>query len=144
MGFTISLDRGGPDSVLWTLVARRQDKDQEAAMAQPEMSPIDPSRVIVVLAKDPTEDTVVWLGGEHDMSSAEELMQAIATALDSGRSDLIIDLSRVEFIDSTTIDQILAARIRLEAEGRKARVRDPSPAARYVLEVCDLTHLVES
>ena len=113
-------------------------------MAQPEMSPIDPSRVIVVLAKDPTEDTVVWLGGEHDMSSAEELMQAIATALDSGRSDLIIDLSRVEFIDSTTIDQILAARIRLEAEGRKARVRDPSPAARYVLEVCDLTHLVES
>ena len=113
-------------------------------MAQPEMAPIDPSSVIVVPANDPTEDTVVWLGGEHDLSSVEELMQAIATALDSGRSDLIIDLSRVEFIDSTTIDQILAARIRLEAEGRKARVRDPSPAARYVLEICDLTHLVES
>ena len=29
-------------------------------------------------------------------------------------------------------------------EGRTARVRDPSPAARYVLELCGLTQLVEA
>jgi anti-sigma B factor antagonist len=86
----------------------------------------------------------MWLGGEHDLSSAEELMEAIAAVADVGRSDLVIDLSRIEFMDSTTIDQILAARVRLGAQGRKARVRDPSPAARYLLEICDLTHLVES
>ena len=113
-------------------------------MEQSELSPLDAPQVIVVLAKDPTEDTVLWLGGEHDLSSVEELMQAIATAVDCGRSDLIIDLSRVGFMDSTTIDQILAARSRLGAQGRKARVRDPSRAARYLLEICDLTHLVAS
>jgi hypothetical protein len=42
----------------------------------------------------------------------------------------------------TTIVQILAAQIRLGAEGRKARVHDPS--ARCLLDICDLTHLVES
>lgn len=112
-------------------------------MAQPEMLPVDSSQVIVVLASDPTQDTVVWLRGEHDLSSVEDVKEAIATAVNSRPSDLIIDLSRVEFMDSTTIDQILAARTRLEAEGRKARVRDPSPAARYLLKSCGLTDLVE-
>ena len=113
-------------------------------MEQPEAPPVAPPQVMVVLANDPTQDTVVWLGGEHDLGSAEDLMQAIATAVDAGPSDLIIDLSRVEFMDSTTIDQILEARTRLVAEGRKAHVRDPSPAARCVLEICGLTHLVAS
>jgi hypothetical protein len=46
-------------------------------------------------------------------------------------------------MDSTTIDQILAAQARLGAEGRKARVRHPSRQARYLLRICDLAHLVE-
>jgi anti-sigma B factor antagonist len=111
---------------------------------QPETLPVESPQVSVVLAHDPKQDTVVWLGGEHDLSSAEELTQAIATAVESGRSDVVIDLSGVEFMDSTTIDQILAARIRLGEQGRKARVRAPLHAARYLLEICDLTHLVES
>jgi anti-anti-sigma regulatory factor len=121
-------------------------------MEQPETLPVDSPQVFVVLANGSTQDTVVWLGGEHDLSSAEELMQAIATAVESGRSDVVIDLSGVEFMDSktidfmdsTTIDQILAARIRLGAQGRKARIRAPSHAARYLLEICGLTHLVGS
>lgn len=113
-------------------------------MQQPEMLPVGSSQVIVVLANDPTEDTVICLAGEHDLSSVEELMQAIATAVDSGRSDLIFDLSRVEFMDSTVINQLVRACTRLGAEGRSARVRDPSPAARSVLEICGLSRLVES
>ena len=113
-------------------------------MEQPEAQSVESSRVIVVLASDATQDTVVWLRGEHDLSSVAEFRQAIATAVDASRSDLVIDLSRVEFMDSTTIDQILAARVRLGAEGRKVRVRDPSPAARYLLEICALTDVLES
>ena len=47
-------------------------------------------------------------------------------------------------MDSTTIEQILAACTSLGEEGRMARVRDPSPAARDLLEICNLTHLVET
>jgi hypothetical protein len=42
-------------------------------MAQPEMLPVDSSQVIVVLASDPTQDTVAWLRGEHDLSSVEDV-----------------------------------------------------------------------
>jgi hypothetical protein len=62
-------------------------------MQQPEMLPVGSSQVIVVLANDPTEDTVICLAGEHDMSSVEQLSQAIAAAVDAGRSDLIFDLA---------------------------------------------------
>jgi anti-anti-sigma factor len=113
-------------------------------MQVPEMLPVGSSQVIVVVANDPTDDTVICLAGEHDMSSVEDLEQAIATAVDAGRCDLIFDLSRVEFMDSTVIYQLVTACTRLGADGRMARVRDPSPAARYVLEICGLTDLVES
>ena len=60
-----------------------------------------------------------------------------------GQSDVVIDLSRVEFMDSTTLGQILAAHARRGARGRTARIRNPSGPARYLLELCELTHLVE-
>jgi anti-sigma B factor antagonist len=112
-------------------------------MEQSDGLQVGSSQVIVVLASDPTRDTVVWLRGEHDLSTVEAFTLAITEAVDSGGSDLVIDLSGVEFMDSTTIEQILAARTRLGAEGRKARVRHPSRPARYLLNICDLAHLVE-
>jgi anti-anti-sigma factor len=113
-------------------------------METPELSEVDSRRVIVGLPNDRSEDTVIWLAGEHDLSSVDELAQAIVTAAGAGRSDLIFDLRYVEFMDSTTIEQILAACTSLGEEGRMARVRDPSPAARYLLEICNPSHLVET
>jgi anti-anti-sigma factor len=107
-----------------------------------EIQALDSPQVMVVLANDPTEDTVVWLGGEHDRSSVEELARALTMVVDAAPSDVIIDLSRVEFMDGTTVNQILAVCTRLRAEGRMARVRRPSPPARLVLGLCDLSHLV--
>jgi anti-sigma B factor antagonist len=113
-------------------------------MEHPEISPLESSEVMVVLATDRTEDTLICLGGEHDLSTVGELVRAIAMVVDAGQSDVVIDLSRVEFMDSTVIYQLVTASTLLGADGRMARVRDPSPAARYVLEICGLTHLVET
>ena len=112
-------------------------------MERPEISLPESPQVVVLLANGHTEDTLVCLAGEHDLSSVEELVRAIATVVDAGTSDVVIDLSRVEFMDSTTLDQILAAHARLGAKGRTARIRNPSRPARYLLELCELTHLVE-
>jgi anti-sigma B factor antagonist len=109
----------------------------------PEISPLESPQVVVVPANGHTEDTLVWLAGEHDLSSVEELVLAIATVVDAGQPDVVIDLSRVEFMDSTTLDQILVARARLGAEAGTARIRDPSRPAHHLLELCELTHLVE-
>jgi anti-anti-sigma factor len=112
-------------------------------MEQPEMPPVESPQVLVLLANNPTQDTVVWLTGEHDLSTVEELAATIAAAADTGRPGLILDLSHVEFMDSSTIAQILVAPTSLGAEGRTVRVRDPSPLARYLLEICGLTELVD-
>jgi anti-anti-sigma regulatory factor len=57
-------------------------------------------------------------------------MQAIARAVDSGRSDLIFDLSRVEFMDSTIINQLVRACTRLGEAGWLGCVtRRPRPVA---------------
>jgi anti-anti-sigma factor len=113
-------------------------------MEQSEASSVDSSQVLVVRAGDPMDDTVIWLAGEHDMSSIGQLSRAIADVVDAERSNVVFDLSRVEFMDSTVILQLLKASTRLGADGRTARVRDPSPAAHYVLDLCGLTHLVET
>ena len=112
-------------------------------MEHPEISPLESPRVVVVPANGHTEDTLVCLAGEHDLSSVEEMVRAITPVVDAGQSDVVIDLSRVEFMDSTTLDQILAAHARLGAEGRTARIRNPSRPARHPMELCELTHLVE-
>lgn len=105
---------------------------------------VDSRQVIVALPDNPSEAAVISLVGEHDLSTVGELSRALATVADAGRSDLTIDLSDVQFMDSATIAQILAARTSLGEEGRMARIRDPSPLAHYLLAICGLTDLVAS
>jgi anti-anti-sigma factor len=110
-------------------------------MEQAQSVPVYP-HLIVVLANHPTDDTVICLPGEHDKNSVVDLAQAVDSVVDEGRSDLVFDLSGVEFMDSTTTTQLLIARTHPKVDGRMARLPDPSAAARRVMELCGLTHLV--
>jgi anti-sigma B factor antagonist len=87
--------------------------------------------------------TVVWLRGEHDISSAHSLAAAIASAAAVDDTDIALDLSGVEFMDSTTIHVIERARTSIGTDGRAFTVRDPSRFARFVLGLCGLDYLVE-
>jgi anti-anti-sigma factor len=55
----------------------------------------------------------------------------------------VVDLHRVEFMDASTIGVITWARELLRARSRALTVRGPSPSARRVLGLCDLSDLVE-
>lgn len=85
---------------------------------------------------------VVWLHGDHGLPTADSLSTALASASAYG-SDIAVDLSGVEFMDSTTLHAILRAKVTAEAQGRAVTVRKPSPAARLVLGMCGFDHLVE-
>jgi anti-sigma B factor antagonist len=63
----------------------------------------------------------VVLGGEHDLASAGELADTLAS-LPASCSHLIVDLSRVEFVDSSTIRALLKARTRFDEDGRRFNV----------------------
>ncbi|WP_270134359.1 STAS domain-containing protein [Kribbella sp. CA-293567] len=45
--------------------------------------------------------TVVEVGGEIDVYTAPKLRETIVTLVDGGHYDLVVDLERVEFLDST-------------------------------------------
>ena len=69
--------------------------------------------------------TVIAADGEIDLVTAYRLENAAEDALDGGAHDLWIDLSDVEFIDSTGIHALLQVRSRAAALNRRLAVICP-------------------
>jgi anti-sigma B factor antagonist len=82
---------------------------------------------------------VVSLVGEHDLTTAPELRERSEEAIGRG-SNVVIDLTPAEFIDSSIIGVVLEARRRAEEAGVgfAAALEGGDPAVRRVLEVTGL------
>lgn len=66
---------------------------------------------------------VVEVTGELDLYSAPELKTHVLRAIDSGKTRIVVDLTRSTFIDSTTLGVLVGARKRLrEHDGSLAVV----------------------
>lgn len=66
---------------------------------------------------------VVTVAGEVDLYSAPELKERVLSAIDSGKTRIVVDLSKTTFIDSTTLGVLVGARKRLrEHDGALAVV----------------------
>lgn len=108
------------------------------------MGPIESSLVTVTrrrriaFAGTDSSRTVVWLRGEHDTASVPALSAAMARAMSLDESDLVVDLSEVEFMDASTIGVILRTREVLLPRNRAISLRSPSSSARRILDVCGL------
>ena len=76
------------------------------------------------------------LEGEHDLESAPRLEQALGDALLTC-SGLLVDLSSVEFIDSSTINTLIRVKKEADTQGCSfALVLDGSPNIERTLEIC--------
>ncbi|MGI8792256.1 MAG: STAS domain-containing protein [Acidimicrobiales bacterium] len=85
--------------------------------------------------------TVVWLTGEHDVSTVAELCERMASAERLDGADVVVDLSAVEFLGAATLAIIVGTRTRLGRQSRSLTLRSPSRCARRVLDVCGLTYV---
>jgi len=85
---------------------------------------------------------VVWLQGEHDVSTDEALCRALARAIALGNAALLLDLSQVTFIALSTLRVIVRAQQFLLHQSRSLTVRSPSPCARRVMSACGLDNLL--
>ena len=83
---------------------------------------------------------VVRLAGEHDLSSAEELAQALGELIAEQRS-VVIDLAQATFVDSSILAALLDARERSAEAGLDLRLSMPDAAAPAVRRVVELTGL---
>lgn len=87
--------------------------------------------------------TRLVLAGELDIASAEDLEKQLAAAEVDAPATLVLDLRRVEFIDSTGIRTLVAADERARSQGRRlAMVRGPNAVAR-ILAVTQLDQHLE-
>ena len=104
-------------------------------------SPAFPKTTIEVRSPQPGA-ALVQLAGEHDLYSGEELRQSLEQSL--ARCDhLIVDLSALEFVDSTIVHVLLQAKKDAVELGRKFNVVLGSvPVAERILEVTGVVPLL--
>jgi anti-anti-sigma factor len=131
--------------VLQTLVARHSQRlNQESAM-----TPIKSLSVTISrrrLRRFPRRDpvrTVVWLRGEHDLSTVDALSETLAGAIALDDADVVVDLSDMQFMGAATVGVLIRARELLRTRSRSLVVRSPSWCARRVLELCGDTGLLD-
>jgi len=82
-------------------------------------------------------ETVVALFGELDVASSQGLSDELVSLIEGGATDLVIDLAKLAFIDSTGLSAILRANRELGENGHLV-LREPTPLVRQVLEITGL------
>jgi len=95
-----------------------------------------PRRGLVVLAGYDGDRIVVWLRGEHDISTVAALSEMMDQAIALGDGDLIVDLSNVDFMSAATVGIIVRTRECLRLRSRSLALRSPSVRSRRVLDLC--------
>ena len=79
---------------------------------------------------------VLRLGGELDLYNADEVRTALALAIHEGSARIVVDMSEVEFVDSTALGVLVEARSKLGEHG--LLIAAPQLETRRTLEVSGL------
>jgi len=94
-----------------------------------------------------TEDTpdgpVLMVVGEVDVYTCPSLRDELYRLIDSGSSRVIVDLTQLEFIDSSGLGVFVGAlkRVRELAADRDLELRHLPPSARKVFDITGLTEV---
>lgn len=82
---------------------------------------------------------VLSVSGELDAYTAPGLEDQIARLMTEGTSDIVLDLSQTEFLDSSGLRAILTAQRKLTEQHGKLTLRAPSEPVTRLLEITGLT-----
>jgi anti-sigma B factor antagonist len=82
--------------------------------------------------------SVARVAGEVDVATAPRLRETLLTALTEGRRHLVLDLTGVEFLDSTGLGVIVGLLKRARTLGGDLRLVCPNAAVRRVFEITAL------
>ena len=76
----------------------------------------------------------VELRGDVDMATAPQLRRVLDELIDGGAAEIVLDCRHLEFLDSSGIGALVAARTRIGSDGVIA-LEEPRANVRKVLEV---------
>jgi anti-anti-sigma factor len=100
-------------------------------------------RGLLAFARRDAARTVVWLRGEHDVSTVAALSETMARAIARDDADVVVDLSDVQFMGAATVGVIARARELLALRSRSLTLRSPPRCARRILDLCGHTDLLD-
>ncbi|TQN28649.1 anti-sigma B factor antagonist [Haloactinospora alba] len=83
-------------------------------------------------------ESIVTIRGEIDLYTAPQLHSELTDALSDGTHRLVVDMSRVEFCDSTGMSTLLSAMKRARENGGDLELAALTPAVRKVVDVTGL------
>jgi anti-sigma B factor antagonist len=81
------------------------------------------------------------LVGELDMGTAPRLAAALEPVYEHGVATLVLDLSQLQFIDSTGLSHLVKALKRQQTHGGDVVLHAPTDQTRRVLELVGMTTL---
>ncbi len=78
--------------------------------------------------------SIVSVRGEVDLHTAPKLQQAIERAAGSDGA-VVVDMSRIEFMDSTALSALVRSKENLDKQGAPMRLAAPSKAVERIFSV---------
>ena len=86
--------------------------------------------------------TVVALAGESDVYTYDQLRGALETEAANGAGLLIVDLSGLEFMDSTGVQVLLDTRVMMDNRGGRLALASPQNTVARVLSLVGADQLI--
>jgi anti-anti-sigma factor len=104
------------------------------------MAAIPPEEPNYTVEHDPVEGALlVTASGELDLAAAPRLATVLSIATAGTQPNVVLDLSAVDFIDSTALGAIMHASTEAEATGKQIIVVALDGPVRRLLEITNLT-----
>lgn len=86
---------------------------------------------------------VIRLEGEVDVYTAPQLKQQMISLLEAGTKQMIIDLTRVEYFDSTALGVLIGGLKRMRERDGNLSLICPNPRIRRVFEITGLDKIFD-
>ncbi len=97
-----------------------------------------PAVELKVSTRSHADHAILTVVGEIDLYTAPRLQAEFTRLLETGPDRVVIDMSGVEFCDSTGMNVLLSALKRMRERGGRLEVASPRPAVRKILQVTGL------
>ena len=82
--------------------------------------------------------TLLEISGRVDSANSGQLGEALSTQIDAGHHQVVLDLSRMDYISSAGLRELVAALKRIRAINGDIRIAAPSERIREVLNIAGL------
>jgi anti-sigma B factor antagonist len=102
-----------------------------------------PDKLKITLDKRAAGVAIAHFTGRLDFTSAQEARDQFTAAIAAGQRNLIVDLSKVGFVDSAGLGSLIGGMRAARQAGGDLRIADPSEQAKMLLSLTSLDQVLK-